>query len=92
MLTARGPARPPSGCARWQPPWIELVLGTYLMSAAVLAARTHLWSSVPFLLLFALGFLLVCGLSLTQHVNQVGARKTFAEAKLTSREPARYHR
>jgi len=37
-------------------PWVELLIGTYFMAAVIYAATNENYITVPFLLLFVLGF------------------------------------
>jgi len=47
--------------------WLELLLGLYFASLSVAALADGLWGAVPFLALFALGFLYTAGLALRQR-------------------------
>jgi hypothetical protein len=46
--------------------WIELALGIYFTGLVVAALAGELWGAVPFLALFAGGFLYTAGLTLSQ--------------------------
>ena len=49
--------------------WLELALGSYLAALSVGALLDGLWGAVPFLGLFAAGFLYTAGLSLRQRLT-----------------------
>ena len=52
-------------------PFVELVLGLYFTAMAVYAAAYGIWGTLPFIVIFQVGFLYAAGMSLFQNVGRL---------------------
>lgn len=50
-------------------PWIELAFGAYVTYFVVLAVQRHSWGTIPFMVLFQIGFLYVAVTSIIQQLG-----------------------
>jgi cellulose synthase/poly-beta-1,6-N-acetylglucosamine synthase-like glycosyltransferase len=53
-------------------PWIELAFGAYVTYFVVLAVERHSWGTIPFMVLFQIGFLYV---AVTSIIQQFGVKE-----------------
>ena len=59
-------------------PFVELVLGVYFTAMAVYAAAYGIWGTLPFIVIFQVGFLYAAGMSLLQNMGRIEMREEVA--------------